>query len=101
MPRLRHTARARADLLNIWLSIATESPAAADRVFDRIEERTQMLMRWPEAGTVCPALHPEARMLVQRPYLILYRVMPDGVQIVRVLHGARDINRALFAEGIE
>lgn len=97
MRRLRHTARA--DLLNIWLSIATASPSAADRVFDRIEERTQM--RWPEAGTACPALHPEARMLVQRPYLILYRITPDSVQIVRVLHGARDIDSAFFAEGIE
>jgi plasmid stabilization system protein ParE len=40
-------------------------------------------------------------MLVERPYLILYRVIPDGVQIVRVLHGARDIDSALFMEGIE
>jgi plasmid stabilization system protein ParE len=40
-------------------------------------------------------------MLVEPPYLILYRVIADGVQIVRVLHGARDIDSALFAAGLE
>jgi plasmid stabilization system protein ParE len=33
--------------------------------------------------------------------LILYRLIPEGVQIVRVLHGARDIDHALYLEGIE
>lgn len=43
MPQRRHTARARADLLDIWLTIAAENPTAADRLFDRLEERTQIL----------------------------------------------------------
>ena len=40
-------------------------------------------------------------MLVERPYLILYRVMSDGVQIVRILHGARDIDATIFVEGLK
>ena len=40
-------------------------------------------------------------MLVEGSYLILYRIRPNDVQIVRVLHGARNINHALFAEGLE
>ena len=35
-------------------------------------------------------------MLVEAPYLILYRVVPDAVQIVRVIHGARDITAHNF-----
>jgi toxin ParE1/3/4 len=101
VPQLRHTSRARADLLDIWLAIATDNPAAADRLFDRLEERAQILTSWPQAGAACPSIAADARMLVERPYLILYRVIPDGVQIVRVLHGARDIDSALFMEGIE
>jgi plasmid stabilization system protein ParE len=44
---------------------------------------------------------PDARGLVEPPFLILYRIIPDGGQIVRVLHGARNIDRTLFIEGIE
>jgi toxin ParE1/3/4 len=98
---LRHTARARADLIDIWVSIAADNPGSADRVFERIEERASLLARWPQAGAACPAIGPDARMLVEPPYLILYRVIADGVQIVRVLHGARDIDSALFAAGLE
>ena len=39
--------------------------------------------------------------LLESPYLILYRVVPEGIQVVRVLHGARHIDRRLFAAGIE
>ncbi len=38
-------------------------------------------------------------MLVEGSYLILYRIRADDVQIVRVLHGARDVDRQLFEEG--
>ncbi|MBV9734443.1 MAG: type II toxin-antitoxin system RelE/ParE family toxin, partial [Acidisphaera sp.] len=39
MAQLRKTAQARRDLLDIWLHIALDDPAAADRVFDRLEAR--------------------------------------------------------------
>jgi toxin ParE1/3/4 len=99
--QLRHTALARADLLDIWGTIATDSPASADRLYDRLEERVQILTQWPMIGVACPAIAPDARILIERPYLILYRVIRDGVQIVRVLHGARDIDSALFMDGVE
>lgn len=37
----------------------------------------------------------EYRKRTFRDYLIIYRVTPDEVQIVRVLHGARDFERLL------
>ena len=40
-------------------------------------------------------------MLVEQPYLIFYRRRSDHVQIVRVLHGARDIDTQLIAKGFE
>ena len=60
-----------------------------------------MLKQWPEAGVARPFFAPDARMLVERPYLILYRVSSGNVQIVRVLHGARSIDSALFLQGID
>lgn len=101
MPQIRWSARAPADLLDIWLGIAPHALDAADRVYDRIEARLRILETSVQAGPARPDIAPEARALVQGPYLILYRIVADGAQIVRVLHGARNIGRALFLEGIE
>ena len=101
MPRLRHTARARRDLLDIWLDIASDNSTAADRVYDRLDARVRILERFPELGTARPEIAPEARVLVEPPYLILYRLHAKAVQIVRVVHGARRIDSALFGEGVE
>ncbi len=98
---IRHTHRARADLLALWIEIAAHNPAAADRVYDRLEARVKMLSEFPEAGAARPDIATEARMLVESPYLILYRIRLEDVQIVRVLHGARDIGSVLFVEGTE
>jgi toxin ParE1/3/4 len=98
---VRHSALARADLIQIWVDIALDNQAAADRVYERLEARVKILERFPEAGMARPDIAKEARVLVESPYLILYRLVSGGVQIVRVLHGARDIDDSLFSEGIE
>ena len=101
MPQVRHTARARRDLLDIWLNIAVDNAAAADRVYDRLEARVLLLERFPELGPARPNIADGARVLVESPYLILYRIVPIGPQIVRVVHGARHIDAALFGAGME
>ena len=77
------------------------NPTAAEALYDRLESRVQLLVRFPEAGARRPKIDRAARVLVEQPYLILYRVTAQGVQIVRVVHGARRLGRALFAAGIE
>jgi toxin ParE1/3/4 len=98
--QVHYTARARRDLLDIWVAIALDNPAAADRVYDRLAARVEILERFPNAGSARPDIGDAARALVELPYLILYRLVPEGAQIVRVLHGARDIDSMQFsAEG--
>lgn len=101
MAQIRWTAQARADLLEIWLGIAPHALDAADRIYDRIEARLRILETFAEAGPARPDIAPDARALLERPYLILYRIVAGGAQIVRVLHGARNIDRSMFLEGIE
>ena len=100
MPAIRYTARARRDLIDIWLEISAVNPAA-DELYNRLEARVEILRRFPQSGRARLDIAPDARALIELPYLILYRIIPDGVQIVRVLHGARHIDRALFTQGIE
>ena len=101
MSQVRQSALARADLIQIWVDIALDNQAAADRVYDRLEARVNILERFPEAGMARPDIAKDAMVLVESPYLILYRLVSEGVQIIRVLHGARDIDDSLFSEGIE
>jgi toxin ParE1/3/4 len=101
VPQVRHSKRARRDLIKIWVDIALENPGAADRVYDQLEARVRILEQFPEAGPVRRDIAADARVLVERPYLILYRLIPEGVQIVRVLHGAQDIDGGDFEQGVE
>jgi len=89
--RVHKTRQAEADLLNIWLHIAEHDLSAADRFFDRVERRCGTLARRPRLGTARPEIAADARSLVEGRYLILYRIVGQIIEIVRVVHGARDL----------
>jgi toxin ParE1/3/4 len=89
LPRFIRTARAENDLIEIWLSIAPDNEKAADTLLNRIDLVCDRLAIFPELGPARPELAPELRYVVVGRYLILYRIIPDGVEIVRVAHGAR------------
>ncbi|MEO9340489.1 type II toxin-antitoxin system RelE/ParE family toxin [Mesorhizobium sp. SB112] len=83
------------DLIDIWCSIAPDSPAAADRVLDHISERILQLADFPESGPARPEIAEDARALSVANYLVLYRIFDERIEIIRVVHGARDVE-ALF-----
>jgi toxin ParE1/3/4 len=82
---------AEADLDDIWLNIALENPAAADRLIDSVQQRTGQLSEFPELGRSRPDIADAARSLNVGNYLILYRIEARTVEIVRIVHGARDL----------
>jgi len=88
---VQRTAKSEEDLIEIWLYIAQDNPAAADRVLEDMEHRFIMLADNPQMGRYRPDIAPELRYFISGKYLILYRTPTDGVQIVRVIHGARDL----------
>jgi toxin ParE1/3/4 len=90
--RVRFAKRAREDLLDIWLHVARGgSESVADRIVDRIEARCRQLKDHPRLGPERPEISEGARSLLIERWLALYRLTPDGVQIVRILDGARDL----------
>lgn len=92
MPVIQRTAQAEEDLIEIWIYIAQNNPGAADRVLDDIEQLFHALGDNPLMGRLRPDIAPELRYFTVGNYLILYRTVPDGVRIVRVIHGARDLS---------
>lgn len=91
MPRLHRTARAEQDLIEIWLYIATENPNAADKLLDQLDTVCTRLAANPLSGPARPDFAPDLRYSLAGSYLVLYRQIADGIEIVRVLHGARHI----------
>ena len=69
---------------------------AADRWLDTVQQRIQVLAAQPHAGQSRPDLAPEIRFLPVGNYLIFYRPIEDGVEIARVIHGARDYGQESF-----
>ena len=95
MPRLLKRPEAESDLDEIWLYIAQDNPANADRFLDRLQERCLALADFPQMGTSRNDLKTGLRCHPWERYLIFYFPIEDGVDIVRVLHGARDLD-AIF-----
>jgi toxin ParE1/3/4 len=60
--------QARADLLDIYVKIGLEQPGAAERYFDRIEEKAHLLTSQPRMGARRSDIRPSMRMLVEASY---------------------------------
>jgi toxin ParE1/3/4 len=88
----RYSSHADADLLDIWQFIAADNPQAADRLLLKIDEQCQLLANNSRMGVSRPEIAPEARSWSIGRYLILYRLVLDGIEVVRVIHGARDLS---------
>ena len=95
MAQLRFTESAERDLIEIGNFIARDNPTNAARFVERIEERCQLLAVHPLMGRTRDELVPGLRSLPFGRYVIFYRALDDGAEIIRVLHGARDLRRAL------
>lgn len=91
MPCLTRTERCEQDLIELWVYIAQDNPAAADRVLDEIDAKCHLLAEHPRLGPARPDIRPDLRYFPVGSYLIFYREIPGGVEIVRVVHGARDL----------
>lgn len=90
MSQYRVSAVASADLEDIWLFIAQDSPDAADRFIRTIVSRFPTLASLPYLGRQREELAARLRSFPVGNYLIFYRPMDDGIEVVRILHGARD-----------
>jgi len=92
MKRLRISRPADTDMLEAWLHIATDNSTAADAFIDEIRAAMERLSRHPASGRLRDEFGPGIRSVVVQPYIIIYRETDETVDILRVLHGARDID---------
>lgn len=95
MSSYHFTPQAVADLFDIWSFIAQDNPTAADRVEDAIFRACDFLAESPLMGRTRKELTPlPVRFWVVQPYpnyLIVYDPEKKPLQIIRILHNARDL----------
>jgi len=91
--RLAFAAQARRNIDSIVDTIASDNPKAAEKVYRTIMTTASRLRDFPEMGHAGRVPGTREFSVPSLPYLIVYRGEVDGVTILAVFHGARDLAR--------
>jgi toxin ParE1/3/4 len=85
------------DLNDIADYFAANNLEAGDRFFRAFNHKCQQLVAFPNSGKSYAAIRSDLRGLSLEGYVIFYRILDDGIEILRVVSGRRDFP-SLFNE---
>ncbi len=85
-------------MAEIWDYIAADSIEHADRLIDLIDTKFKVLADQPGMGRSRSELATDLHSFAFGNYTIFYVPLSNGIDVVRVLHGARDIGTVLTEE---
>ena len=91
MSRVTRRPQAEADILEIWDFIAEDSVAAADLWVDRLDAKFELWATQPMMGRPRDELAQGLRSLTFGRYVVFFEPMLEGIDVIRVLHGSRDL----------
>lgn len=100
MPQVTLTPQAKQDLSEIWTYIADYDEDLATKFLEQIHDKCLNLAAFPQMGRARHELLINLRSFAIKNYIIFYLPTEDGVEILRVLRGARDIEK-LFQDVID
>jgi toxin ParE1/3/4 len=84
--------------LNAIADYFTEnSVEAGERFFQAFNQKCQQLVAFPNSGKSYESIRPGLRGLSFEKYIIFYRILNDGIEILRVVSGRQDFP-SMFAE---
>jgi toxin ParE1/3/4 len=96
MPRVIFSPVARADLQDIWNYIAADSAVQADRLTEKFRVKLEHLAKWNTLGRPRPELEKDCRSYPFGKYCFYFRPLEGGIEVIRVLHSARDLDQIDF-----
>jgi toxin ParE1/3/4 len=79
------------DLREIWQYIAQDNPTNADQFLASLYATMEALASHPLAGRRDTSLPAPLRCFPTGRYLVVYEPGEAGIDVARVLHGARDV----------
>ncbi|MGJ4925981.1 type II toxin-antitoxin system RelE/ParE family toxin [Bradyrhizobium sp. HKCCYLS2038] len=83
--------QAREDALEIWQYIAADNETAANALLHRFDRAIRTLADNPLAGRERPELGRDIRSFPVGNYILFYIPTTNAIEVVRILHAARDI----------
>ena len=93
--KVHWTDTAEGHLDAIYAYISLDSMEYAMRMVDRITRRSQQIADFPFSGRKVPEYDiDQIREIIEGPYRIIYHIKPDQIDVVAVIHGARDVFRS-------
>ena len=88
--RVHWTDNAIVHLLDIYEYIAHDSPVYAKRMIDRLTRRSQQIAGFPMSGRKVREFEADdIREIIEKPYRIIYRLKPDQIDVLAVVHCAQ------------
>ena len=88
--KVHWTDRAKQRLNLIHDHIAKDAPLVAPSVVDRLVRRSIQIGEFPHSGREVPEYQrDDVREILERPYRILYRIKPDRIDVITVMHYRR------------
>jgi toxin ParE1/3/4 len=91
MPRVIFSPDAEDDVAEIGTYIARDNPKMALAVIADVEREALLLAEFPGLGQARDDLAPGVRTIPVGKYILIYRPIADGIEVVRVVHGARNL----------
>ncbi|MDP2620028.1 MAG: type II toxin-antitoxin system RelE/ParE family toxin [Hyphomicrobiales bacterium] len=88
--RLRYRAEAASDLDAIYDYVASDSEVAAVKVLARIRDAIEPLLIFPLSGRIGTVPGTRELIVPSLPYIVVYQVLDDRIDILGVVHAARD-----------
>jgi toxin ParE1/3/4 len=85
------------DLNQICEFIGQTNIKAASKLFDTIREKCKLVSSFPSMGKDYSEILSNLRGFIVDDYIIFYYPLENGIEIVRVVYGKRDLN-AVFEE---
>ncbi len=96
MARIVRRPRSLQDIIAIWRRIADESgEPRADKYLRRLNDVITYVAQQPLMGRLRPEIQEEGiRSFVAESHVLFYIALLDGMELVRVIHGSQDIEKA-------
>lgn len=79
------------DLNAIADYFAANNLDAGERFFNEFNRKCQQLVAFPNSGKSYAQIRPDLRGLSLEGYIIFYRLLNDGIEILRVVSGRRNL----------
>jgi toxin ParE1/3/4 len=96
MSKIVKRPQAEEDLFDVWLYIARDSVKSADRFVAQFDQKFTLPAKTPEMGRLrLDISFFGIRSFPVSNYVIFYLPIKNGIEIVRILHGNRDVPNLL------